>query len=948
MAGSGDGHGFSRKRTTIIGAVLATILFAALAHSATAGEGRGAETTPRGSSAAEALADLNRQGLTVLVTEPARDLIVPGELRGRPVNGADLVEALAAFHGMTTAWNRERTAVVLYPIPADASPPTTQTAEGAWRAGWARDPRAIPGLVEATASSDLELAWQASRALQRIGWAPTLALGGDAAWSRQVAAADRAAYRGRRIMGVKEPDHLEFVRAAGALALISGDRPRQFIEEGLQSRNRRVRAAAIMSARRLAPDEGRPLLDRALDDPSRQVRAAAAGAAGHLNVVTALERLLSDNSQTIRYRAVTALGEGEDDRAGELLERALADTDPGLRRRALTAMTRADGERAFRVASNLVRDEAEEKTIRARAAVCLAQVGGERALELLEPLREEYGLRFAVVVALGYAGEAALPTLEKLIAEDETNEQTRIRALESVVMIGGDEAARLLASILGDAEEDEYYRAAACRAMGEMGGSRALAGLREALGDRAAVVRTAATRALSRVGDPGALDLLPRALDDDDIGIRADAAEAAAHFNPRDERVHNLLSRALEDEERYVRAKAMEAMEMLDSRTAAQLLGRALSSEDGDTRLGAIRALGRAGGPDALTLIAPLVDDDHTAVRMAAAEALGEIGGAEALEKLGEMLANLLTVGGDQRNENVRSGLLPGAINGVLRAGGPRALPILENGLERASSHWRRDEHRLFTSALGELGGADSEALLEVLEAFIAREDFTPEASRNALEAMGRVPNADRERVLRHMEKHVTSVFVEGERPGAHRAWSIPRKEREDAARGLGYLGGPEAADLLQKAHAFSEKLAEQDERWLRTLRTEVVPIAEAAERAEAVDLLRIMAAECLSKRGRHYIEIGVMAIRGLSDFANEDDVELLEKTMVNSFGGGFGINVNYAATDALGAIGGEKARDALLDAYIDPDLESRVRGHVENVLKARFPGDPEVEKALD
>jgi hypothetical protein len=74
---------------------------------------RGAETTP-------AFQRLRNRGLAVVQLGPARQLIVPAELRSKPVDGRELVKAVSAFHELKVAWLEDGRLAVIQRGAADA------------------------------------------------------------------------------------------------------------------------------------------------------------------------------------------------------------------------------------------------------------------------------------------------------------------------------------------------------------------------------------------------------------------------------------------------------------------------------------------------------------------------------------------------------------------------------------------------------------------------------------------------------------------------------------------------------------------------------------------------------------------------------------------------------------------------------------------------------------
>jgi HEAT repeat protein len=154
--------------------------------------------------------------------------------------------------------------------------------------------------------------------------------------------------------------------------------------------------------------------------------------------------------------------------------------------------------------------------------------------------------------------------------------------------------------------------------------------------------------------------------------------------------------------------------------------------------------------------------------------------------------------------------------------------------------------------------------------------------------------------------------------------------------------GGKDIAEVLKKAHAQLPLTK------ARTVNNEVEPIIDAANLVGALDVLRTMAIEGVRKRGNHYLETGLTALKVFSDYACAEDVPLLEEILSKPFSlQGTGSNINYASAEVLGKIGGPEARDVLIKALKDPKINSRVKGVIVDTLKSCFPGDPEAARSL-
>lgn len=887
----------------------------------------GVLVTPMGSSASDVFIELDLKGFSVVMAGGERSLIVPGNLRGKPVKGEDLVRAIAGFHGLKVTLYGNGAGAVLHPV-VGGSVPAINTADDAWRAGWARDIRAIPALVKAAAGDkDPELAWQASRALQRIGWGATLALGGEAAWDLRIAAADRSAYRGRLgFKGTKQRDYLGFLKAAGECGRIGGEKSHKLLAEAIGHWHRSVRGHAVLAASRLPADRASALLNKVLADPSRKVREDAVRAAGRLSALPALKKFVANPSMSTRYCAVDALGVAGGDKATDILESLLTnDPDPAMRRRALSAMTRIGGDRIFKIISGLAAGKTNGRDIRTHAVSCLGRVGREKALGQLGGLLGDgnVNIRFAAVSALASVGPKAIPLLAKAV--DDNDDRVCMQAIKSIGMVGGSAAAKLLADALGD--DDEYFRAAAAAALGEAGGEVALPILRKALGDSDSLVRAAVVKALGRCGVAGALTLLEKAVSDRDIGVRTDTAIALTNFNATDAKVWALLEKLLADGNGDVCIKAVFTAKALGGPKATGGLKKAMNHSVREVRIAAIEAL-------SFVVLSPDVADVET--RIAVITALGENGGSVAFGKIKEALnkamkARVVGKAKDARRKSARKNarILGAAIGAVVRVGGNKALAVLEEVMKASC-------RSLLIAAIGELGGCDANRALAALEKSL--ELKRDRGQHCELEAMSRIQGADRERVMVNLKKYIFKPDVERKLD----AWDGARKGRIASARGLSHLGGAGVADILGKAH---EELKTTRH---KTVNNEIESIINAADLVGVVDVLRTIAIEGVRKNGNHYIESGLTALKVFADYACAKDVPILEEIMSKRFSAlGTGSNINYAAVEVLGKMGGPEARDVLIKGLQNKKINSRVKGMIVGTLTSCFPGDPKATKAV-
>ncbi len=109
----------------------------------------------------------------------------------------------------------------------------------------------------------------------------------------------------------------------------------------LSAEEQSVRAKAVYALGELENPDALPVLEQALSDPQERVREAAIEAlsnVGSTDAAWALATALDDPSPSLRQEAIYALAEADEHVARTLLERALADEQPSVREAAEEAL----------------------------------------------------------------------------------------------------------------------------------------------------------------------------------------------------------------------------------------------------------------------------------------------------------------------------------------------------------------------------------------------------------------------------------------------------------------------------------------------------------------------------------------------------------------------------------------------------------------------------------
>ena len=634
--------------------------------------------TPYGADASIVFEELGRKGLHALGLNALQHqwgtalshLLIPVELRFKPVDGRQLIEAVASARGLKVAWVRDDKYAVLHTGAADTevervrndleSNDVRARNDAAWRGGWLRDVRAVPLLIKATKDGDAEVARQALVGLRKMNWEAVLAVDEGAA---------------------------------------------EVVARELDSRDNMIRREASFALGLLGWEKALPLLEKALADDDDIVRHHAVRALGQIGdekALALLERTLADKQSRSSSTVVEALGSIGGEKALALLEKTLADKERIVRYHAAEALGRVGGEKALARLENALPDT--DPFFRSGVVVALGRVGGEKALALLDKTLTDPSLemRRSAVVALGSAGcaggvigEKAQALLEKALTDHDA--WVRRSAVWALANMGGEKALALLEKALADA--DATVRRSAADALGDIGGEKALALLEKALADPDGRVGGRAAYALGRIDGEKALALLEKALAyPDTLGEK-----------------HIVSTRRQMDD---VHQGAVSALADLSWEKSLTLLEKGLASPNVNLRWGAVAALGdvsgmdggvasalgNIGGDKALRLLEKALDDPDVQVREKAIYGLGLVGGEKALALLEKMLAEPFV---GARVELPHAGrvqvIIPRAsVNFALgQVGGERARELLEKALADKDAWVRYNT----AGALAKIGG---------------------------------------------------------------------------------------------------------------------------------------------------------------------------------------------------------------------------------------------------
>ena len=541
-------------------------------------------------------------------------LWVPEELRFKPMDGKELVDAIAAAQELKVAWIRDGKVAVLYMPASDMemervthefeSAELSVRREASRRTASVHDIRVVPLLLKAARDPDAEVARKALIRLRSLDWGVVLALDDSAASliasdldSRSIAVSRQAIFHvaeagGKQAFTLLEKalssqDENLRMFASRALKKINGGRALELIEKALADSNDRVRLCAVEAVGRVGGAKASALLTKPLADPSATVRLSAAltlasaeGAEGTEKILMLLDKALDDPDNDVRQVAARGLANLNGKKALPLLEKAIADKDTQVRSDAIHALG-------------------------------LMDIDEDSAMALLEKTLEDprSNVRYNAALMLGYlGGEKARVLLEKALASNDL-QVSRIAA-EGLGMIGGDKAFAALETALASPVAAMRFHAAFGLG-GYAGSEKARLLLEKALEDPDFDVRFFASDALGRIGS---LESLEKALVSQDASVRGTAARALGGY-VASEQAATLLEKAMTDKDHYVRYSAAYSLGRIGGANVHMILEKALADPEPRARQGAAVGLSELGSDKACAslLAAVKIEKDYIA-----------------------------------------------------------------------------------------------------------------------------------------------------------------------------------------------------------------------------------------------------------------------------------------------------------------------------------------------
>lgn len=436
--------------------------------------------------------------------------------------------------------------------------------------------------------------------LQLCGWTILFAMAGEAAGA--VAADASPPYPDVRIAALKDRERRE--SAADSL-----------VKEG---------ATVVPSVLRAHPT------DRAVRQTVQEILVRIGAPA-----VPALTGALDDGDAEVRQRAVFALSKLQPKETAPFVK-ALDDENADVRMLATDALGRSGVDAKRAVPALLLRLGDKDERVRIVAVKALAAVGAgardkESVVEALIPALKDKTTRSHAADALATLGEAAVPQLLALTAEEDRSlREAAVYALGTAGR-GQKSVVSQLAPLLGDPNAD--LRLLAAHALSSIG-AVAVPALTSALADAQLPERHLAALALARLGPQAKAAV--RQLTDSAVDrtasadLRAAAVVALGEIGPDAKAAVRALKESLPQTTGETRMHVGTALWQIardpaGPRVVAEVLE---SPENAFVRLASARALANmgTGAKDAVPVLAKALGDKDPKLQAAAARALANVG----------------------------------------------------------------------------------------------------------------------------------------------------------------------------------------------------------------------------------------------------------------------------------------------------------------------------------
>ena len=419
-----------------------------------------------------------------------------------------------------------------------------------------------------------------------------------------------------------------------------------------------VRTNMVVLATRLTDAAADDLLVRASGDPSDTVRLRAVSALGDRGGRVLVEPLvvrLTDASLEVRMAAVTGLGSATSPEAFEGLLRALGGAAPDARDRIAEALSK--GARSLLFARLPDLEKSASHDVRIGLSWTLGKTGDPRAVPALSRFLRDKSAALRASAAGALAKIAVPAAVESLLsASDDPDGRVRAAVVNSLGRSGNPSDRVLRALERRATDPDGFVRNRAVVALARVSGKAAEALVRSLSADLDAAPRTVALAlvatesaialALDEVSKPGALTSISKFLSREDPAVRTGFFAALHLEDPGVDMggsgdlvvlYEQVLRSSLEVEGRRL---AVSALGRIKTTRAIELLGDAVIGDPDETvRVRAATALASvAENPIARASLVRAVSDPNSDVARAAIGAIAGIRERDVMKALARRL----------------------------------------------------------------------------------------------------------------------------------------------------------------------------------------------------------------------------------------------------------------------------------------------------------------------
>lgn len=276
--------------------------------------------------------------------------------------------------------------------------------------------------------------------------------------------------------------------------------------------------------------------------------------------------------------------------------------------------------------------------VRRRAGTTLAKHGGKKTVEILSKATRDPNLRvrLTAIEALGLMGKKAQTALKEALNSDD--ERVQVEASLLLCEQGQNDGVSFLLEKLQSVSDRQQARI--IEALGEARDTRSLDSLREMLPSIRHRVRT--IDALGKIGGDQAHDIVVKFLGDENDAVRCAAARSIDNIGSEDgisKIVECLVGTKIEEDSSFpALVKEIAKKRKVSLPIVAQ--AKLLKDHGWEVRMQCAIQLGKSKSSEAVEILLEALGDNDYDVRREVAKALGSIGDSRATERLKEISQN--------------------------------------------------------------------------------------------------------------------------------------------------------------------------------------------------------------------------------------------------------------------------------------------------------------------